>query len=595
MPNILDRMLDAATNRRYGQPASTMIREARAFRAVAQEEPWRFSPIGPTLRELDSETMDWLMNTLGYETIGYLGGKPTLTATENDRIACVKRIRHLYCYDVLVNRSVGVWTDYGFGEDVALTVTAEGESKEGECQALWDAFWTDPENEPIFGARHLQELSNQLLVDGELFMALFASKTAGSVIGDGKVIVRLVPTEQITELVAPPDDNATPGYFKRAYLDANGSQVTIYYPNLQASAARRKRARDLLPSGSRFAEDERPGTDVCMLQVPFKLINGRGWPLPSASYRWAEEYTQFLRDRAAINRAINAYTSKAKVKGGTRGVAAVKAAFASTIGQGTYGYETNPPAGAGSTLITNEAVDWQRLPMASGASDARVDGMALLSEYAAGVALPPFLLGRTDTMQNRATADTSLQPTLRAWNRYQTFWASIFTDLCNYVLDCAEQYGVRPVKYTGREIMVSLDSPLETDFYELTKAINESVGASTLRAQEASRILLERPELNIPNPSAVWDEMYGEAQAQSESETPEEEPNPEPAEELHREMLIQLAREAWFTAPSEEQRIAARIFTEENGAIVEGSASSGNFGHAGIPGHRGGQRVWRRI
>jgi hypothetical protein len=221
--------------------------------------------------------------------------------------------------------------------------------------------------------------------------------------------------------------------------------------------------------------------------------------------------------------------------------------------------------------------------------------MALLSEYAAGVALPPFLLGRTDTMQNRATADTSLQPTLRAWNRYQTFWASIFTDLCNYVLDCAEQYGVRPVKYTGREIMVGLDSPLETDFYELTKAINESVGASTLRAQEASRILLERPELNIPNPSAVWDEMYGEAQAQSESETPEEEPNPEPAEELHREMLIQLAREAWFTAPSEEQRIAARIFTEENGAIVEGSASSGNFGHAGIPGHRGGQRVWRRI
>jgi hypothetical protein len=563
--SILDRLLDAATGARYGRKASALLRESNALRSIAQAEPWRFSPIGPTLQEFDSETIDWLMNSMAYETIGYLGGKPTLTATESDRIACVKRIRHLYCYDALINRSVSVWTDYGFGEDIALTVTAEGESKEGECQALWDAFWNDPENEPIFGARHLQELSNQLLVDGELFMALFTSKSnGGDIIGDGKVVVRLVPTEQITELIAQADDNATPGYFKRSYLSADGMQQEIYYPNLQATPQRRKRAQELLPPGARLAEKERPGTDVVMLQVPFKIINGRGWPLPSASYRWAEEYTQFLRDRAAINRSINAYTAKAKVKGGSRGVAAVQRAFASTIG--ANGYETNPPAGAGSTLVTNEAVDWTRLPMASGASDARVDGMALLSEYAAGVSLPPFLLGRTDTMQNRATADTSLRPTLRAWNRYQTFWGSVFTDLCNYVLDMAEQYGVKQgVAYTERKIMVNLDSPLETDFYELTKAVNESVGASTLRAQEATRVLLERPELNIPDPAAVWDEMYGEnAPAETPAAEPEVEPNTEPTEELHSEMLVQLAREAWLGAPSEEQRLAARIFAEEN-------------------------------
>lgn len=563
--SILDRLLDAATGARYGRKASALLRESNALRSIAQAEPWRFSPIGPTLQEFDSETIDWLMNSLAYETIGYLGGKPTLTATESDRIACVKRIRHLYCYDALINRSVSVWTDYGFGEDIALTVTAEGESKEDECQALWDAFWSDPENEPIFGARHLQELSNQLLVDGELFMALFTSKSnGGDIIGDGKTVVRLVPTEQITELIAPADDNATPGYFKRSYLSADGMQQEIYYPNLQATPQRRKRAQELLPPGARLAEKERPGTDVVMLQVPFKIINGRGWPLPSASYRWAEEYTQFLRDRAAINRSINAYTAKAKVKGGSRGVAAVQRAFASTIG--ANGYETNPPAGAGSTLVTNEAIDWQRLPMASGASDARVDGMALLSEYAAGVSLPPFLLGRTDTMQNRATADTSLRPTLRAWNRYQTFWGSVFTDLCNYVLDMAERYGVKQsVAYTEREIMVSLDSPLETDFYELTKAVNESVTASTLRAQEASRVLLERPELNIPDPAAVWDEMYGEnAPEETPAVEPQVEPDTEPAEELHSEMLVQLAREAWLNAPSEEQRLAARIFAEEN-------------------------------
>ena len=563
--SILDRLLDAATGARYGRKASALLRESNVLRSIAQAEPWRFSPIGPTLQEFDSETIDWLMNSLAYETIGYLGGKPTLTATESDRLACVKRIRHLYCYDALINRSVGVWTDYGFGEDIALAVTAEGESKKGECQALWDAFWSDPENEPIFGARHLQELSNQLLVDGELFMALFTSKSnGGDIIGDGKVVVRLVPTEQITELIAPADDNATPGYFKRSYLNADGMQQEIYYPNLQATPQRRKRAQELLPNGARLAEKENAGTDVVMLQVPFKLINGRGWPLPSAAYRWAEEYTQFLRDRAAINRSINAYTAKAKVKGGSRGVAAVQRAFASTIG--ANGYETNPPAGAGSTLVTNEAVDWSRLPMASGASDARVDGMALLSEYAAGVSLPPFLLGRTDTMQNRATADTSLRPTLRAWNRYQTFWGSVFTDLCNYVLDMAEQYGVKQgVAYTERKIMVSLDSPLETDFYELTKAVNESVAASTLRAQEATRVLLERPELNIPDPAAVWDEMYGEnAPAETPAEEPEVEPNTEPTEELHSEMLVQLAREAWLNAPSEEQRLAARIFAEEN-------------------------------
>lgn len=292
--SILDRLLDAATGARYGRKASALLRESNALRSIAQAEPWRFSPIGPTLQEFDSETVDWLMNSLAYEQIGYLGGKPTLTATESDRIACVKRVRHLYCYDALINRSVGVWTDYGFGEDIALTVTAEGESKEGECQGLWDAFWGDPENEPIFGARHLQELSNQLLVDGELFLALFTSKSnGGDILGDGKTIVRLVPTEQVTELVAPADDSATPGYFKRSYLDASGVQQELYYPNLQATPARRKRAQELLPPSAKLAEKQHAGTDVVMLHVPFKLINGRGWPLPSASYRWSEEYTQF--------------------------------------------------------------------------------------------------------------------------------------------------------------------------------------------------------------------------------------------------------------------------------------------------------------
>lgn len=103
----------------------------------------------------------------------------------------------------------------------------------------------------------------------------------------------------------------------------------------------------------------------------------------------------------------------------------------------TMPWDSNAPPIAGSTGIHNQGIELKRRPLDTGAGDARTDGMTLLGQMAAGDGVPLHWRGRTDAMQNRATARETERPWLESMQRYQTFWKDIIRDMVWIVLDAS--------------------------------------------------------------------------------------------------------------------------------------------------------------
>ena len=180
---------------------------------------------------------------------------------------------------------------------------------------------------------------------------------------------------------------------------------------------------------------------------------------------------------------------------------------------GTSYSETNPPSGAGSELWINDAIERTRMNMSTGAQDAATDSMLLIGQVATALGLPAFMLGRTDMLQNRATAETAMQPTLRIWNGYQLLWRDVFTDLFNMVLDAREKApGIRQM-FPERGVTVELSSPLDTDFEQMVTSIIEYWDRGIISPIALTRMALAQPEagLSPETQDAIVNQMYPEA------------------------------------------------------------------------------------
>ena len=180
---------------------------------------------------------------------------------------------------------------------------------------------------------------------------------------------------------------------------------------------------------------------------------------------------------------------------------------------GTSYSETNPPSGAGSELWLGAGIDRHRESMSTGAQDAATDSMLLIGQVATALGLPAFMLGRTDMLQNRATAETAMRPTLRVWNSYQLLWIDVFSDLFNMALDAREQVpGIRQM-FPERGVTVELDSPLDVDFEQMVNSIIEFWDRGIVEPIVLTRQALSLPE-NGRSPETVESivaHMYPEA------------------------------------------------------------------------------------
>ena len=391
------------------------------------------------MKEMDSHTLEVLIRQSQAIT-GSMG-----TTNESMRIATVQESRMMYTWDVITQNAIDLWTDYGFGSKL------EVRSKDPAAQIVLDEFFHAEKNQCVLGQREVSDLSKEVLTDGEFFYVFYVSK--------GKTpTVRVIPTEQIKEIITDPDDASVPLLYKREWSATDGAQTTLYYrdwrvggddqaaldkillkrteipPLLADKKAQAESKENAEANGHEVKEDEAAAfaTDIFMMHIAHRKQNGRGWPLMTAGIPWSKAYKNFLQDRAALARTVAMIVDDYTVKGGSTAVEAMRQKMDSSNTSGTGGYETNPKPVAGSSLFKNEAVDFSRRPLTTGAGDAETDGAMLLRQAGQAARMPPHYFGAGEAFR-LATATAMEQPVLRAFNRYRRFWDSGWQDVATVV------------------------------------------------------------------------------------------------------------------------------------------------------------------
>jgi len=438
MASIVER-LEGGLSRAAGRllpSVRAQAAEAQAFRVAFRDKPWEFDAYNGLLSELDAETLAFLVDQLQYEEVLHLGGagKPS---SESDRMRKVERSRWQYRWDPLTRWVVRLWTYFGYGLNVDIVPDDEA------AVPVWEEYWTAKRNRPVFGQRRLRYNSDVLLRDGELFFVNFVSEVTG------EVTTRRLLTDEVTEIVRHPDDRDTVLFYKRAITNGPMAGKSLYYPDWTAEPdeldAWWEKAIGTATGAIRMdiamPETGRAYTTCNVVAVQINLgTEGRGWPQMTSGLTWSSAYGKILQDRAAVVRKRAMYDSKVKVKGGQRALAYVQGRVqSSNVTQG--GMERNPPASAGSDWLENEAVDRSPINMGnSGAQEAELDSTAIFGMATLAGGLFPHYAGKGEAFR-LATASAMETPILRGFSDYQLTWADVFRDICQIVLEAAQEYG----------------------------------------------------------------------------------------------------------------------------------------------------------
>lgn len=391
------------------------------------------------MKEMDPHTLEVLIRQ-SQSITGFPG-----VLDEGARIATVQESRFMYTYDVITQNAIDLWTDYGFGSRLEI------QSKDPAAQVALDDFFHAEKNQCVLGQREVSDLSKQVLTDGEFFYVFYISK--------GKTpTVRVIPTEQIKKIITDPDDASVPLLYKREWATVDGKQSTLYYRDWRVGGDDRAALDKILAKdtsindlraeiqaknaatenaeakGHKVKEDEASAfaTDIFMMHIAHRKQSGRGWPLMTAGIPWSKAYKNFLQDRASIARTVAMIVDDYTVKGGSTAVEAMRRQMDSSNTSGSGGYETNPKPVAGSSLFKNEAVDFSRRPLTTGAGDAETDGAMLLRQAGQAARMPPHYFGAGEAFR-LATATAMEQPVLRAFNRYRRFWDSVWQDVATVI------------------------------------------------------------------------------------------------------------------------------------------------------------------
>jgi len=462
---------------------------------------WDLPPkeLARQLQEADPWVVQQLLGLSGWEVLTGYAASSSL-----ERELAIASSRRMYKTNPLHQWSIWLWTSWGLGDSIDVSIVRKIPQETDGVAATWDEFFTATRNQAVFGDDCIQELSNWLLIDGNSFLAFYASNQ------DGETMVSELNPDEITEIVAHPQNAKRPLFYKRQFTSDTKSS-TWYYPDWQAyfSGALdklypgdkdgRTLAEVVLPHGAIRADTQRkvddhsddlggngiplPHTAVCILHVAHnhkERGNLWGWSLSTCSRPFLEAHKKFVESRLTIAMAKAAFVRRMTTKGGSRAVKGLVGTVASNLDIGRY-TDTNPPAPAGSTQMTNDAVTVEDLPMSTGAGDAHTDNQLFTWLPLLGEGLFPTSAG-LDTAR-WATAVEMDRAQSMLFERYQTFWRAQFERMVKIAVGFKEKFGnLTPGDYT---VEVSVDSFSLADFPAVGKAIGDVVSRTLTPAVKA--------------------------------------------------------------------------------------------------------------
>ena len=438
--------------------------------------PYQLQPeeLVSQMRELDPGLLADVIDRMQYDVISGLGG--TYGRDLGDaRKRSIQESRRLWIYSPLAQWMIWTWTYYGLGEGVKIVLS------DSDGEKIFSEMFEADRNASVFSDDNLQELSNWLGVNGEIFLACFASTLDGTM-----TVVEIDPDEMVGEVKNPNNKNQVV-YWKRELENEKNEKKTIYYPDwrvffdepdlldtvkLDDDAERAEKVREeLIVDGVKSG-----GTVVCMLHIARNKKDRnsvRGWPVLTTAIPFIRSHQRFVEGRLTVAESKAMYVRRTEVKGGSRAVDAIASKISSNF-PGLGGFDSNPPPTKGSTDIHNQAIKTTDLPMTTGASDAKTDHEMFVWEALLGGGLFPVTAGLDSSRWATALEMDKVQSV--QWANYQTFWSSQLKIIVKITLKYALKY--EAIKHENFDARVSIDSFSLVDFPDIATPLSQIIGSA---------------------------------------------------------------------------------------------------------------------
>jgi hypothetical protein len=399
----------------------------------------------------------------------------------------------------LIKRGLGIRQAYVWGQGVSIT------ARDSDVNDVVKAFLNDPGNQRAFTGAQAREANERALgTDGNLLFSLFTAPRVG------KVQARVLPWDEISDVVCNPEDASEPWFYRRDWWEESRDQSSgaliqrrriAFYPALGHSPRYR-------PSTMRGLSDGQVGEVMWDAPVAHLKVNAHlGWKWgvgdAYAAVDWASAYRDFLSDWAILVKALSRFAWRLTSKGSKQ--AQVKAKVAANPGTDTYSGE---PRRVGATALLTPEMALEAVPK-TGATIDSDSGRPLAAMVAAALDVPvTMLLGDPGTTGARATAETLDTPTERAMQQRRGLWTDLLHQVLTYVIACSVKAPQGPLKgkaerdETGRET-VTLDGDGDPtidiawpdlddiDVAVVVKAIVEADSTTHVPQQVIVRLLLE--------------------------------------------------------------------------------------------------------
>jgi len=457
-------------------------------------------------------------------------------------------VRLYFLKNPLIRRAILTQTQYVFGQGVNIT------AKHAVVNEVVQEFLDDLKNRAeLTEHQALMIKETELQCFANLFFVFFVNQYKGN------VRVRTIPMDQITEIITNPEDSKDPWYYKREWMssgiNAETGQYAVemfsaYYPDWRFSSTVRPKT-----IGSIEVRWDEPVYHVAVNRLSDMRF---GVSEVYSALDWSRAYKEFLENRATVFKALARFAWNLTTKGGAVGVAAAKAKLSTTLATGN---ETNPAPATGSTFIGTEGLKMEPLKTA-GATAPAEEGRAfrLMVSSATGI-FEHYLTGDPST-GNLATAKAMELPMLMMFRDRQQLWASVLTEILNFVIDEAVRAGRLPGTvgknvYGEDVVTLALDKDneneelrekpicrdIEVEFPNILSDVETRMAAivagatldgkpaaGTIEEKLLTRLILEA--LGIDDIDAILTEMFPpeDEEKPGPGEPPEGEPEEEPPE-----------------------------------------------------------------
>lgn len=358
-----------------------------------------------------------------------------------DRSEILEQSLEAWRTNPLARRIVELTSQYVVGG--GLTINCKDE----KAASFLNEFWDHRLNRM---AVRVFEMCDELTRTGNLFVMLSTDPA-------GMSYIRVIPASNIEKIISRENDIEQPVMFK---------------PKADASNL------DPAPIPAYDPHNDDPQQAV-MLHYAINRPAGAQWGEPDLAplLRWLARYSNWLEDRARLNRYRNAF------------LYVVQAKFASEAQRKARqtALNANPPK-PGSILVADENETWRVLHPRLESGDAEKDGLALKKMISAGAGIPLHFLAEPESA-TRTTAEAAGGPTYRRFEQRQEYFLWMIHDILSVVLARRGSLGKASFSVSGADISSNDNGALSQAAYFMISILDDLRDRSLITNAEFLRLI----------------------------------------------------------------------------------------------------------